>query len=179
MLFPSRRRRRWAQAWCWSGPAQLARGGATEAVSSGAWTGAMRSWSIERGDALQQTWGHDACCAERESRYIRLRGSSWRRGATCMHTLTIANASALCWQQLNCGRRTFRGERNEKQMDASSSLAVVAVLALVLSAPKCRKPTALDRTVLAYCCALLAVNTTEMLLPTVSLSFSLLDFLLS
>jgi hypothetical protein len=35
-----------------------------------------------------------------------------------MHSLLFA--SAVCWQRLNCGGRTFRGERNEKQMDASS-----------------------------------------------------------
>jgi hypothetical protein len=75
MLVPSRRERSTqtlARACC-SGPAQLARGRATIAVSSGALrSSAMRSWSIERGDALQQTWGHDACCAERVSRDIRL-----------------------------------------------------------------------------------------------------------
>jgi hypothetical protein len=59
-------------------------------------------------------------------------------------------ARAMCWQDVNCGGRTFRRQRDGNQMDASSSFAVVAVLALVLSARWCRKPTALDLTALAW-----------------------------
>lgn len=105
MLFPSRSRR-WAQACCWC-PAQLARGGATGTVSSGALTDAMRSWSIERGDALQQTWGHDACCAERVSRYIRLRG----RGLEGVD----AGCNSLLWHAQCVGRmRIVVGELSDE-----------------------------------------------------------------
>lgn len=86
-------------------------------------------------------------------------------------------ARAMCWQDENCRGRAFGRERDENQMDASSSFAVVAVLALVLSARWCRKPTALDLTALA-CCYATRYQRSQTASAKRSLSFSLLAFLL-